>query len=439
MKAVSRERFSLGSSISSVPASWTNPDENAYSGFRTCNVRDGSPVKILVLGGAGAMARATVRDLLTAKDVDAVGVADLSLEGAKAFVAGFRSDRAKALHIDVRDGESLRRLVKQWDVVVNETWYELNLDVMSAAIAAGVHYVDLGGLYHMTLKQLTRHRAAADAGVTCLLGMGATPGTMNLMASYGASRLDRIERVRLASGSVTVSGESSEGFVVPYSIRTILDEVSFPAPVFRNGRIEFVPPLTEKEVFQFPEPVGRVEGYRTIHSELATLPEHLGKGLKEMDFTIVFPPDLASALATLARLGLVSRDPLRIGEREVIPYHVVAAAVDRLPKPKGPTLDVDMQRCEITGIRRGERVVVTYDSIAKPNLKWQIDGGTVSTGTPASIAAQWIARGKITARGVVPPEVAVEPLAFFRELGAKGRTIEVWERDTEERLLSGNR
>jgi saccharopine dehydrogenase-like NADP-dependent oxidoreductase len=92
----------------------------------------------------------------------------------------------------------------------------------------------------------------------------------------------------------------------------------------------------------------------------------------------------------------------------------------------------------MTGFRGGERVVVTYDSIAKPNLKWQIDGGTIGTGTPASIAAQWIARGKITARGVVPPEVAVEPLAFFRELGAKGRTIEVWERDAEERLLSGS-
>jgi len=394
-------------------------------------------VRILVLGGAGAMARATIRDLLDAKAVEAVGVADFRLDSAKAFVAALRSDRAEAFGIDVRDQDRLRRLLKEWDVVVNETWYELNLDVMMAAIAAGVHYVDLGGLYHMTLKQLAQHRVAVAAEVTCLVGMGSTPGTMNAMAAYGVTRLDAIERVRLCSASATVSGGSSDGFVAPYSIRTILDEITLDAPVYRNGRIEFVPPMAEKDTFEFPEPVGRVEGYHTIHSELATLPEHLGKGLKEMDFTVAFPPELAVALTALARLGLVSRESLHVGDRDVIPYHVVAAAVDRLPKPRVPTLDVDMQRCEMTGIRDGERVVLVYDCIARPNMKWMIDGGTVGTGTPASIAAQWIALGNIATRGVVPPEAAVEPLPFFRELGAKGRTIELWERDTVERLLSG--
>ena len=395
-----------------------------------------SRLRILVLGGAGAMARATIRDLLAAKAVEAVGVADFRLDNAKAFVAGLRSDRAEALGIDVRDRDRLLRLLKEWDVVVNETWYELNLDAMQAAIAAGVHYVDLGGLYHMTLKQLALHRAAVDAEVTCLVGMGSTPGTMNLMAAYGATRLDAIERVRLCSASAPVSDVSSNGFVAPYSIRTILDEITLDAPVYRNGRIELIPPMTEKETFELPDPVGRVEGYHTIHSELATLPEQLGKGLKEMEFTVAFPDELGAILATLARLGLVSREPLRLGDRDIIPFHVVAAAIDSLPKPKVPALDVDVQRCEITGLRDGEPVVLVYDCIARPNRKWMIDGGTVGTGTPASITAQWIARGKIATRGVVPPEVAVEPLPFFRELGAKGRTIEVWERDTVERLLS---
>src|SRR4029453_15691268 len=31
--------------------------------------------------------------------------------------------------------------------------YRLNLEVMGAALAAGCHYADLGGLYHVTLKQ----------------------------------------------------------------------------------------------------------------------------------------------------------------------------------------------------------------------------------------------------------------------------------------------
>src|SRR3989304_1023654 len=161
--------------------------------------------------------------------------------------------------------------------------------------------------------------------------------------------------------------------------------------------------MTEKETFELPNPVGRGEGSHTIHSELATLPEQLGKGLKEMEFPGPFPRELAAILATLARLGLASRDPLRLGDRDVVPFHVVAAAVDRLPKPEVPALDVDVQRCEMTGLRDGEPVVLVYDCIARPNRKWVIDGGTVGTGTPASIPAQGIARGKVVTRGVVPP------------------------------------
>jgi saccharopine dehydrogenase-like NADP-dependent oxidoreductase len=100
-------------------------------------------------------------------------------------------------------------------------------------------------------------------------------------------------------------------------------------------------------------------------------------------------------------------------------------------------LDVDLPRCELIGTGDGRPATLIYDCISSPNMEWVIDGGAVGTGTPPAIAAAWIAEGRIKARGVVPPEIAVDPLPFFRELGAKGRTLEVWERDGKrERLLS---
>ena len=35
-------------------------------------------------------------------------------------------------------------------VCVNSTQYYFNLDVMRACLKAGVHYLDLGGLFHVT-------------------------------------------------------------------------------------------------------------------------------------------------------------------------------------------------------------------------------------------------------------------------------------------------
>ena len=59
--------------------------------------------------------------------------------------------------MDARDPASLERALEGADVVVNAADYRLNLDVMRGALGAGAHYVDLGGLFHVT-------RAAARAG-----------------------------------------------------------------------------------------------------------------------------------------------------------------------------------------------------------------------------------------------------------------------------------
>jgi len=44
---------------------------------------------------------------------------------------------------------------------------------------------------------------------------------------------------------------------------------------------------------------------------------------------------------------------------------------------------------------------------------------------PLSIGAQMIARGDVKVRGVIPPELAIDPVMFFDELRIRG--IEVFE------------
>ena len=244
-------------------------------------------MKVLVLGGAGAMAEVTVRDLLESVGVERVGVADLNYEKASAAARRLRDDRAVPIAADARDTPSLTTIMREWDAVINSTWYELNLLVMQAAIGAGIHYLDLGGLYHMTRKQLELDKRARDANVTCVLGMGSTPGTMNVMGAYAASKMDRIEAMKLRSGSAVVKGGAA-GFQAPYSIRTVLDEFTIPAIIFRDGKIEEVPALSGKESFTLPDPVGDVEGYYTIHSELATMPS-LRKGTAALYQEVLHP------------------------------------------------------------------------------------------------------------------------------------------------------
>src|SRR5437879_12077154 len=67
-----------------------------------------------------------------------------------------RDPRAVPVPVDARDSPSLVREMKRWDCVINSSWYDLNVPIMEAAIEAGIHYCDLGGLYHQTRSEERR-------------------------------------------------------------------------------------------------------------------------------------------------------------------------------------------------------------------------------------------------------------------------------------------
>src|SRR3989442_13947563 len=140
------------------------------------------------------MAQSTVPDLLASPGVERVGISGRNPAKANAFAAAARDDRATAVPVDARDSAALIRELKRWDCVINSTWYDLNVPIMEAAIEAGIHYCDLGGLYHQTVRQLKLDARARDAGVTCVLGIGSPPGAMNAMGVDGASQLRKIQK-----------------------------------------------------------------------------------------------------------------------------------------------------------------------------------------------------------------------------------------------------
>ena len=61
------------------------------------------------------------------------------------------------------------------DVLVNSASYRVNLDAMRACLEAGCHYIDLGGLYHLTTRQLELDDDFTTVGKLALLGMGELP------------------------------------------------------------------------------------------------------------------------------------------------------------------------------------------------------------------------------------------------------------------------
>ena len=111
-------------------------------------------MKVVVIGGTGGMGRFTVRDLVESPGVKKILCADCRGDEAKKFAASFQDPRIKGDFVDAYEVDKTAKLMKGYDIVINAAQYGTNINVMKACLKEGLHYVDLGGLFHGGNKQI---------------------------------------------------------------------------------------------------------------------------------------------------------------------------------------------------------------------------------------------------------------------------------------------
>ncbi len=383
-------------------------------------------MKIAILG-AGQTGRCAVRALAESKEVDGGVVADLDEAAAREVTDSLGKGKFRSGQVDVRNIEKTAELVRGCDVVINGVQYYFNLDVMSAALKAGANYLDFGGLYHTTLKQLKLDGAFRAKNLLAIVGMGGQPGITNILARKAADSLDRVDSILVRDGARDFT-EGRPPFLVTWSLDTFLDELSMPAPVFEDGATKMVPPLSRKETVDFPEPVGRLDTYVTIHSEVATLPTSFSsKGIKKVDWMEGVPG--IEALKLIVDLGLASTEEIEVGNVKTSPRKFLLQLVRQrklvgYPKNLIPD-DWETTRVTVKGSRGKKQLSLQYDVVIPPRKDWRMSCAQYGVGIPASIAARMIGTGLVTAKGVLPAEACIKPDPFIKELRGYGFKVKV--------------
>jgi len=376
-------------------------------------------VRIIVLGGAGAMGQVTVRALCEYPDVDQIVLADYNEDRAQqvaAMLKSSESSRISVQQIDVNDQDRLCKLLHGADVVLSAVDYVFNLPVLKACIQERVHYADLGGLFHMTRTLMDMNATAEEAGITAIMGMGGTPGITNVLARSAVDKLNRVDSIRVQLGC-SDSTPSKAALVAPYSIRTILDECTKEPQVFQDGAWHAQQPLSGEEEMIFPLPVGRATAMYSLHSECATFPlSFRDKSIRYVSFKIAFPPDFIAKLKFLVGLGFGSAEPISVQGAKVSPREVLAKLLELAPTEDIEPQDCDVLRVVVTGEANGQHTEITNQVIALPYRRWGISAGALDTGVPLAIAGRMLANGEITRRGTVGPELCIPIEPFFREL-----------------------
>jgi lysine 6-dehydrogenase len=385
-------------------------------------------MKIAVIG-AGAMGRWSVKALGVSPEVDEIVVGDFDTGRAMEVATEYGGGKATGVHVDASDQAAVADVIAGCDALVNATQHFWNLTVMHAAALSGVHYTDIGGLFHVTRQQVELDAEFKAAGVTAVISMGGAPGVTNILARYGADRLDTIEEAQALCGNVDNTDWSGyDGWFAPYSLETICDEFSVPAPQFIDGEWrEDIIGGTGFEDIDFGQPAGMLPAHYTIHSEPFTFwHTWRDQGLRSATWKLALPESFTDQMRFLTTLGLTSKDEVEVDGVRVRPRDVLLACAARIPRPSADTLidDVDYLMGVVRGRKDGQLVEWRVRATVPAHKAYGAAGGGIDTGIPPAIVARMLARGAIVGPGVFVPEQIVPAEDFLAEFATWGVVID---------------
>ncbi len=367
-----------------------------------------SDMTILVLGGAGGVGSETARQLVARGQFSRLIIADSDIEAAQHLAHELG---VEAVPIDVVDRQALVQLMRQAHVVLNTTgpFFRYGLAVVRAAIEAGVPYADVNdedGPIHDLFATDDMHRAAQDAGIPLVVGLGTSPGLTNILTRYAAQQMDTVTAVHIA----LATGPWTRG---PAVMAHHLHVNSAPATIYRDGHWVQVPATSEKEKLTFPWPPGRVSVHIVGHAEPLTLPRFIPT-LQEVVMKMGHPEPFNQLYADLARYGLTSREPVRCGDVEISPAAFMAAYLgsEQADEALGfsQLTPYSLRQIRLTGYRDQRPLGLCY--------QFAMPGGPRETALPLVICGELLAQGSIRP-GLLAPE-ALDPTPFLQALPALG-------------------
>ena len=380
-------------------------------------------MKILVLG-AGRMGSAVAYDLLRSPGVASVVVTDERREALRAVQRQLRNARLKVQQLKAEDRRGVVAALRASDAAVSALPYRYNEALTRAAIAAGTHLCDLGGSSELVARQQQLDRVARRRGVTILPDCGLAPGLTSVIVAHGVRFFRRVERIAIYTGGLPQRPRAPLNYQLFFSPEGLINEYAEPVRVLRGGRLIEVEPLSELEEIHF-RGFGKLEAFNTSGGSSTLVETYRGRVRDLTEKTIRYPGHCAQ-LQALRALGFFSSEPVKLDGHSIVPRRVLETLLERTLGDQVP--DVLFLRVALWGqIQRGRRCVV-YELLDRYDGQHKMTAMMRTTAFPASIAAQWMAQGKLPA-GVQRPEVALPAEVFLQELAWRGLRIrQRWQR-----------
>ena len=326
------------------------------------------------------------------------------------------SSKVKVQTVDAGNPAAVARLSKGYQVLVSCVPYFLNLKLAKAAVAAKIHFIDLGGNTDIVLQELKLHEAAKRAGVTVIPDVGLGPGMTTTIAEHGIRTLDETHEVFIRDGGLPQDPRPPMNYMLTFSEHGLINEYVEDATALRNFKRVKVPGLSEVETIKIPG-LGTMEAGHASGG-LSTLAHTYQGKIKTMDCKLIRYPGHCAVINGMNAMGFSNKRRF-MGKAELAPRELSAKLFREHFDHPGDK-DLVVIHTTVNGVKNGRKARIIYTMTAKYDAKNRLTAMMQTTAFPASIVAQMLADKTIDKPGAYPVERGIPPEPFFEAMRRRG-------------------
>jgi len=365
--------------------------------------------------GSGLMGSVIGWDLARSEGVDSVVVADIDPERLKSVKKRAPGKKLSTELVNLKDKRRVVSFLKGFDVAASALPHGIVHPSDVAAVEAGARMVNIA----FEDEQMTLDAQARKTGGALIPGCGVAPGLGGVLLAHGLEQIGGGDEGHILVGGLPQKPLPPFDYRLVFSIVGLLKEYVDDARVFRNGKLLKVRPFSTVESYEFPAPIGKLEGFCT--DGLASL-VYTMKGMKTLDEITLRWPGHAEKMGLLLESGFFSREKVRAGDVEVSPLEVSKAVLEK-KLAEGDPRDMTVMRV----IAKGRKGSVVYDMVDRYDEKNGVSSMGKTTAYTGSIVTQMLGSGEVKGKGVIPPEVAIRGKrveTLLSELDRRGVRVE---------------
>ena len=347
--------------------------------------------KVIVLG-AGLIGKPLTIDLATDKNFE-VTVADR--DGNR--LEEIEEEHITRKHADLGNIPGLKKLISNYDLVVNATPGFMGFNTLKSVVEAGKNCIDIAFYPEnaMDLDELCKKN-----NVMVISDIGVAPGMSNLLSGYAAARLDEVDQVDIFVGGLPKVRKLPWEYKAVFSPTDVIEEYTRPARLIENGETVVKPPLTEIETLNFDR-VGTLEAFNSdgLRSLLYTIK---AKTMREKTLRY---PGYANKIKLLAENGFFDTEKIDFNGNKVSPLEMTSKLLFEQWKQQEGDEDITVMRIMVEGKKAQKNMRYTFDLYDEYDPATKTHSMARTTAYTASVAARMMNSKVFYQPGLFVPEI----------------------------------